>query len=206
MTKPKKKANQGNSNALTVSRDENESEEVAMAKTALRPTLQSAATIMQYNRLAGELDLGGLMTELAAQTKTGIAGDMGRGEAMLIAQAHTLDAMFNDLARRAIKSEYLSQAESYLKMSLRAQSQCRSTWEAVSAIKNPPIAYVKQANIAQIQQINNAAPCMEEKEIPQNELLEQAHYERLDTGTQGETITDDPAMATVGEVNGAKKP
>ena len=46
-----------------------------------------------------------------------------------------------------------------MKLALKAQSQCRSTWEVVSAIQNPPIAgYVSQANIAQNQQVNNGAP------------------------------------------------
>jgi predicted S18 family serine protease len=202
-----KKAKKRDPNTLDVESKNGEAHEIAVAKTSLRPTVQAASTIKHYNKaLFGELDLMGLIEELSSQIKTTTDGNLGRGEAMLVAQAHTLDAMFNKLARKAANVEYLNQAETYLKMSLRAQSQCRSTWEAVSAIKNPPIAYVKQANIAQIQQINNAAPRMEEKEIPQNELLEQTQYERMDTGTQGATITDGSAMATLGEVNGAKKP
>ncbi len=76
---------------------------------------------------------------------------------MLASQAHTLDAIFNNLARRAINAECLNQFEQYLKLGLRAQSQCRATWEALSAIKNPPVmGYVRQANIAHgPQQVNN---------------------------------------------------
>ena len=45
--------------------------------------------------------------------------------------------------------EYLHAAEAYLKLGLRAQSQCRATWEVISAIKHPPVAgYVCQANIS----------------------------------------------------------
>jgi len=52
---------------------------------------------------------------------------------------------------------YLEATETYLKLALRAQSQCRSTWEAVSAIKNPPvIGYAKQANFGVNQQVNNS--------------------------------------------------
>ena len=95
---------------------------------------------------------------LTEQTKVAIDGDLNRGEAMLTAQAHTLDAIFNCLAQRAAVNmgEYIDTVEAYLKLALRAQSQCRTTWEALSAIQNPPLAsYVKQANIAHgHQQVN----------------------------------------------------
>ncbi len=81
---------------------------------------------------------------------------------MLTAQAHTLDAIFNNLARRAINAKYMNELEPYLKLALRAQSQCRATWEALATIKNPPVmGYVRQANVAHgPQQVNNvsAAP------------------------------------------------
>jgi hypothetical protein len=118
---------------------------------------------------------------------------------MMTTQAHTLDAIFNYLARRAKDAEYLNQFEQYLKLGLRAQSQCRATWEALSAIKNPPVAgYVNQANIAHgPQQVNNGAPNdkprARENQNSQNELLEQKAAGKAD-----------PAMATVGEIDGAE--
>jgi hypothetical protein len=49
-----------------------------------------------------------------------------------------------------------SAAESYFKMALKAQNQCRMTLETLSNIKNPPVVYAKQANIANgPQQVNN---------------------------------------------------
>ena len=90
-----------------------------------------------------------------------------------------------------------------MKLALRAQSQCRSTWEEISAIQNPPIS-VRQANIAQLQQVNNGTPRTGEKEIPQNELLEQQHHERLDTTTTGTTIEANPAMAALEAVHGSE--
>ena len=102
---------------------------------------------------------------------------------MLTAQAHTLDAIFNCLAQRAAVNmgEYIDTVEAYLKLALRAQSQCRTTWEALSAIQNPPLAsYVKQANIAHgHQQVNNSpsmeseSPRVRENENPQSKLLEE---------------------------------
>jgi len=47
----------------------------------------------------------------------------------------------------------------YLKPALQAQSQCRSTWEALATIKHPPVmGYVRQANITNgPQQVNNVS-------------------------------------------------
>jgi len=110
-------------------------------------------------------------------------GDLGRPEAILTIQAHTLDTIFNELARRSqanVSGGYLEAAERYLRLALKAQSQCRTTLEALAEIKNPrPVAFVKQQNIAAgPQQVNNApmASRAEEIENPQSKLLE--HHER----------------------------
>jgi hypothetical protein len=187
-----------------------EDEATVFGRTVLRPTVQAAVTLQEYDKSYGDLDLNGLIAALTEQTKASNDGDLGRAEAMLTAQAHTLDAIFNNLARRAINAEYLNQFEQYLKLGLRAQSQCRATWEALSAIKNPPVmGYVRQANIAHgPQQVNNSAsddtPRARENQNSQNKLMEKKDGDRLDTGTTGTTGKADPAMATVGEIDGTK--
>jgi len=181
-----------------------------MARLALEPTLQAAATLTQYDkRPIGNLDLEALVKALSDQTAQVNSGDMSRAETMLTAQAHTLDAIFNKLAQRAINAEFINQLERFLKLALRAQSQSRATWETLSTIKNPPVAgYIKQANIAQgHQQVNNRAVSMSAQSRarkntkPQNELLERTNGERLDTSTACATSRPDPQMATVGEVH-----
>lgn len=135
---------------------------------------------------------------------------MSRAEGMLTAQAHTLDAIFNNLATRAINAEYLNNLDTYLKLALRAQSQSRATWETLLAIKNPPVmGYVQQANIAHgPQQVNNGTPDdtprARENQNQENELLEQKDGERLDTRKKSTTGEVDPAMATLGEVDGTE--
>lgn len=154
----------------------------------------------------------GLVEVLSDQTQAAIDGEMSRAEAMLTAQAHSLDAIFNNLARRAINAEYLDNLDRYLKLTLRAQSQCRATWEAMSAIKHPPVmGYVRQANIAHgPQQVNNGldapngAPRTRENPNPKNKLLEEKDGERLDTGTTGMAGRADPALATLGKVDRAE--
>jgi hypothetical protein len=42
-----------------------------------------------------------------------------------------------------------------MRMALKAQSQCRQTLETLATIKNPPVVFARQANIAQgPQQVN----------------------------------------------------
>ena len=161
---------------LEIAAQPNDSEEAAVARAVLQPTLQGAMTARAYGKwLPEELDLNELIKALQEQTSAVIDGDLDRAEGMLTVQAHTLDAIFNYLARRALLNmgEYLHAAEAFLKLGLRAQAQCRATLEALSAIKNPPMAnYVQQANIAQNQQVNNGGTRTRGNEIPPSKLLE----------------------------------
>ena len=56
---------------------------------------------------------------------------------MLATQAHILDAIFNNLAQSAIRAEFMDNLDRYLKLALRAQSQCRATWEALRQSRIP---------------------------------------------------------------------
>ena len=156
------------------------------------------------------MNLSTLIDSLADQVGLVLDGDLGRAEAMLTTQAHCLDAIFNNLARRAIHAEYMSGFDTYLKLSLRAQSQCRATWETLAAIKNPVgRAYVGQANFAQNQQINNASDSSRtrEKEKRPDELLENKEHEPdkwLDPGAPKETVRVDQEVETVAAIDGAK--
>ena len=147
MAGKRKPAKKRDPNQVTAAGKPDEDQGVAIARTVLRPTVQAAITLKEYGKSYGDLDLAGLIDSLTELTRASTDGDRTRAEAMLTAQAHTLDAIFNNLARRAALNmgEYLGACETYLKLALRAQSQCRSTWEALATIKNPPVVgYVRQ--------------------------------------------------------------
>ena len=186
-----------------------DTERVAIAQALSNPIIQAAITLRGYTKQQVEGDLGALVKELAIQVKAVNDGDLGRAEEMLMVQAHTLDAIFNSLARRAAMNmgEYPDATDRYMRLALKAQSQCRATLETLAVIKNPPnVAFVKQANIAHNQQVNNAPAIpsrAREIENPQNELLEAQPHERLDTGTAGATVGADSALETVGEIDRA---
>ena len=158
----------------------------------------------------GEHPLTESLAALKAQIKAVQDGSLAGAESTLAAQANALDAMFNELARRAALNmgEYLSTTETYLRLALKAQSQCRATLETLATIKNPPVIYARQANVTtEPQQVNNgvAAPTRaRESETAQNQLLEATDGKRLDTRTAGTAIGSDPALETVGEVHRAE--
>jgi len=181
-----------------------ESETAAQARAAVTPTMNAAATARRYAPVEN-VDLTALSAELTRQASAVQTGDLSRAEEMLTAQAHTLDAIFNQLAARAANADYLPQLEAFLKLALRAQSQARATWEAVSAIQHPPLAgYINQANIAGgHQQVNNGARARETAQAP-TQVQEQTDGEWLDTGAAGACRRADPSVAALGEVDWAE--
>ena len=198
--RPTRRIKKDDPSALAVKQQETETRADALAHTSLRPTVQAALTAMEYNKTFGELSLNTLVSDLGKQCEWASKGDLGRAEAMLVAQAHTLDAIFNKLARQAARCEYVNQVEMNLRLALKAQSQCRATLETLAAIKNPkPTAFVRQANIAHgPQQVNNGpipsdeetaktdepASRAENKNRP-NKLLEAQDGERMDIRAAG---------------------
>jgi hypothetical protein len=183
-------------NSLLTEEQAGKTRERVLAELALSPIVPNANTIRVFGKTAiGNLDL----TEAAAvmREKTGAvqAGDLTGLEETLTAQAVTLDAIFNEMARRAALNmgQYLNAAESYLRLGLKAQAQCRATIQTLAEMKNPqPTTFVRQANVALgPQQVNNAGPTAGSSSRagisanPSSELLELNHEQRLDTGTEG---------------------
>lgn len=154
------------------------------------------------------LDVPELVDCLKEQATTVSGGNMAHVEAMLANQATALQSLFARLIERGMGSELLSQYEAHLRLALRAQAQCRATLETLAAIKNPPIVYARQANIANgPQQVNNGtAPHAQapEKATEQSELLEANHAERLDCGAAQAPGRSNPALATVEAIDGTE--
>lgn len=151
------------------------------AELALSASVNGAAVAHEYIRAPSmELDLAALVGSLETGIENLWAGDMKRAEAMLYGQAHALQAIFTTLALRANAQECLSHVESYLRLALKAQSQCRVTLETLATIKAGPAIFARQANIAHgPQQVNNgvsrpvrADARAEQLESAKSELLE----------------------------------
>ena len=190
-------------------KDKNDMKE-GYAKAALLPSLYAGAVIQQYgNALFGKdnLDIHALDKALKESTEAIHNGDMKAVEAMLYGQAVALQTMFTNLSMRAdCQQGRLDNIEALLKLAFKAQNQCRMTLETLSNVKNPPVVYARQANITSgPQQVNNGLTHATEKNIVQNELLEDSHVKRLDGRTQGQTGRPDTHMETV-EVSRRENP
>ena len=179
--------------SFQIQQEKGESKQQCLARNSINPLVLSAMTISDYSPLPENDDLNALVTVLEDQAGEIKNGNLDRIEEMLVAQAHTLDAISTHLFRRAIIQEYIGPAETYLKLGLRAQAQCRSNAEALANMKNPR-THLNQTNIAHNQQINNV----------QSELLEEIDGERLDFGKAATPIRGDTTLETVGKQHRAK--
>lgn len=193
-----------------------DSEEVAVGKFAKLVTSPELAAYRAINAsevksgFGEHIDVPTLLEQLRDQAAAVNRGDLSKAEAMLMNQATALQSIFARLAERGMSCELAPAFESNMRMALRAQSQCRATLEALAAIKNPPIVYARQANIANgPQQVNNgmaAQYARAEKTTQSNELLTDGveHGPTLDirgTATAGGTDKD---LATVGSLDRPK--
>ena len=192
----------------------------------LKPRIATPAEMVARSRYAGsvaikaaaakkfgdidDLHLGLLLEQQIRKLKT---GDMAPVEEMLYLQAKSLEVLYTQLLHRSMACDHLPALQANLALALKAQTQCRSTLQALADIKNPrAVAFVRQANIAQQQQVNNGASAspararVETPVQPANELLEDAshgQHERMDPGAQGAPARSNPAVEAVGAVDGA---
>ena len=182
---------------------------VAVAGYLTRPEVGAAAVIEKWQ--CDTHDVNALVAELGRQVEAVNGGDLRRAEAMLIAQAHSLNEIFVNLARRSMTQKYLKQWETYMRMAMKAQGQCRMTLETLAALKNPPVVFAHQANIAHgPQQVNNGVagdvragvrPPAANRTIEQTELLEASDGKGLDTRAAGAASGADPQLEAVGAVH-----
>ena len=160
-----------------------------------------------------EVDIPILMDILQNQAVAVQGGDMSQVEAMLANQATALQTLFARLAERGMCQSAMPILETFMKLALRAQNQCRTTLETLAAIKNPPVVFARQANFANgPQQVNNGVNTLgqssraRENKIEQTQLLEEASGEqqRLDFGEAKTASGADQNMETVGKIDRAK--
>lgn len=136
--------------------------EEAIADLAVGGAAHNASTLIRFSESEyPHLSLAEMTQSLRVQGEAVNAGDLSAAERLLNSQAVALNAIFNEMARRAALNmgEYLPATETYMRLALKAQAQCRATVEALAEMKQPrAVAFVHQANIAAgPQQVNNVA-------------------------------------------------
>ncbi|WP_146162067.1 hypothetical protein [Nitrosomonas oligotropha] len=199
-----KEHSKNNAQTLTVAIEKGENEQRRLAEAQFSPDVLNTLTTQTFTKtLFGEIDFTQAVAVMKEKTEKIIAGDLNELESTLTSQVVSLNAIFNTLARKAAHSEFLNQMEANMRLALKAQAQCARTVEVLAAIKNPPIVYAKQANIAAgHQQINNGNPSIphapaRKTKNSSNELLNEDSHAVLDTGRAVETGGINQKVATV---------
>lgn len=173
--------------------------------------------MMQPKNLADGIDTPTMLATLRDQAAAVQSGGLAHAEAMLINQASSLQALFVRLSERAMEQAHMPNLEGFMRLALRAQSQCRATLETLAEIKNPrPVAFVRQANIAHgPQQVNNGTdngsntrtPAhARDNETAQTQLSEGSHELLPDSRASGNESRVNPALETLGEIDRAEVP
>lgn len=206
-------------NTLTIKDVEGKSRERLLTEVAFSPFSTNADTARKFAKAAmGDLHLGESVAVLREKAELVQRGDLSEVEATLSAQAVALDTIFNSLATRAALNagQYIGACETYLRLALKAQAQCRATLETLAEIKYPKApTFVRQQNVAYQQQVNNGdgasgteAPQMRKpahgkNQNQSNELLEAQHGERLDSRATGAAGNDDSDMEALAAIDGS---
>jgi hypothetical protein len=120
-----------------------QSQDALRAELAMSAPLTGAAVALAFStRTVGELDLAETVSVLNARVAEVHRGDLREAEAILTAQALALNAIFTEMAVYAglNMKHSLDMADRCMRLALKAQGQCRATFETLAAIKNPPAA------------------------------------------------------------------
>ena len=166
-----------------------------VAQVAVSPEMASQRVVLasEHNKGLDSTSMPQLMAVLKAESEPlseGKSEDIGP---ILANQAIALQSLFARLTERGLSQNSMSNIEAFMKLALRAQSQCRATLEALASINKPPSIHAIQANVATNQQINYS----------QNQLLGDDDELRQDRGTSGAEKAVNPEMEAVGKVDGA---
>lgn len=191
--------------------------EQCLAEMSLSPIVANAQTAQRFAKgmFSDLVSYEDAMTAMIIKANRVMKGDLTDCETTLAVQAASLDAIYNALSRKAFANlnGNLQAAETCLRLALKAQGQCRATLQTLAEIKNPrPVAFVKQANIAQgHQQINNSEPGSEpartrktRTQSSKRTIGDGNHGPRLDTRKTRPASGIDPQLETLGTVDRAE--
>src|SRR3569832_1858442 len=145
---------------LQVTQVKDKTRERLLAAVGFSPCGANANTARTFVLdFAGELFITEAIAVMQAKAACVQCGVLSEVEATLAAQAVALDAIFNGLAKRAAQNmgQYMGATETYLRLALKAQAQCRATLETLAGVKYPKApTNVRRQNVAYQQQVNNS--------------------------------------------------
>ena len=140
-------------NALKVKAEPGEAEGTSMARVSLDPVVRHAnlATWIAGNAFSDNQKPTIMASTDALQSilAEAQAGNMNMASRLLASQAITLDTLFTELTGRAVSNlgQYPDAVERYLRWALKAQSNCRTTVEALSKLHQPREQTVRHVHV-----------------------------------------------------------
>lgn len=126
------------------------SKERQLADVALDPLVSGAALANSFSKnLFGSTEITAMVESLQDRAQAIRSNKLGSLEDMLTGQAAALNALFVEMARRSGVNlgEYMAAAEIYMKLALKAQSQCRATLEALGRLHQPREQTVRHVHV-----------------------------------------------------------
>ena len=202
------KAGEREPNVLYMREEPGKTRSQLVAEDMIRGDSWNGLVAVNFSRrsFGNELALTESIEALRGEIAKVQSGDLSQVEAMLFGQATALATIFQELVMRASANmaEYPDAMERYMRLGLKAQSQCRTTLEALVEAKQPKaVAFVRQANIAGgHQQINNGEEAhgrAGETDFGQNELQGRP----MAPGASGARLGANQGTATVVEIDRA---
>lgn len=141
-------------NKLVIEQIEDEPPAVAVARKLLEPELRNAMSASLFaNKVLGDaIQSPGIMDcvkHTLSLTEHAVAGDLTIVSRTLVSQAMTLDSMFTEFARRAAinMGDFPQAAERYGRLAMKAQTNCRTTLDALTKLHQPSEQTVKHVHV-----------------------------------------------------------
>lgn len=198
-------------NELKISKGEHghKTMERIQAEFAQSTASLNAQTVRLFARgTVGVVDLTESVALMQEKTEQVLSGNLSVPEAILTAQAVALDVIFNEMARRAALNmgEHLQATDTYMRLAMKAQGQCRATLQTLGELKHPrQVAFVSQANISSgYQQVNNhqaSQRLSDESRFSTNKLSGKDDELLPNTGASRIACTTHKKMETLGAID-----
>jgi len=142
------------SRPLTVQAKPGETEPQSMARVMLEPHFRHAIvaktiTEKSVGKLPGEPELADFTDAVRKMASAEADDRLLHATQTLLAQAHSLDALFTEMARRAALNmgEYIGASETYMRLAMKAQAGSRATFEALVRMHQPREQTVKHVHV-----------------------------------------------------------
>jgi hypothetical protein len=139
---------------LVVEAEKGDTEAQSMARAMVGPYLRhgilaNGIADKMVGKLPGEPRFDDYAHVIKRNAEQLAKGDLTLASEMLAAQAHSLDAMFTEMARRAAMNmgDYIQASERYARLALKAQANSRATLEALVRLHQPREQIVKHVHV-----------------------------------------------------------